>query len=193
MNPEKRQLRQRMLEKRRQLSDERIAKESHAVCESIKMEGDYRKARVVFAYIPFRNELDIRPLLKDAWNQGKRIVVPKSDPRSRKMTLIEIFHLQELEPGAYGILEPPEVPERIVGPKEVDLAVVPLVAFDLSGYRLGYGGGYYDHFFARAGDHLVRMGVAYSFQQAASVFPEKHDQPLHIVVTPERVWRFAQT
>jgi 5-formyltetrahydrofolate cyclo-ligase len=77
-----------------------------------------------------------------------------------------------------------------VRPEEIDLIIVPGVAFDRQGFRLGYGGGYYDRFLVRA-SRAVRIGVAYPEQLVETVWPEGHDQKLHMLVTPHETFIFS--
>lgn len=101
------------------------------------------------------------------------------------MHLFRVMKMEELIPGAYGIMEPPDVPEREVSAEDVDVALVPGVAFDRCGYRLGYGGGYFDRFFAGPGKGMVTLGVAFAFQVVTTVYPQAHDIPLNGVITEE--------
>jgi 5-formyltetrahydrofolate cyclo-ligase len=188
---EKKRLRTRLLRLRETMDAETVRRWSRAVTETLVDLESFRRAGTVFFYLPFRNEVDTWDAIRFAWQAGKRVVVPKTDPKTKTMELYAIHPDTPLIEGAYGILEPPEEPGRCVIPAAVDLAVVPGVGFDEKGYRLGYGGGYYDRFFSGAGAGMIRVGVAYPFQMVETVFPEVHDQRMHVVITPERVWHCA--
>jgi 5-formyltetrahydrofolate cyclo-ligase len=181
-------LRQQMLKLRNQLPQTYIDQCSNSICEKLIKQEQYQQADTILFYIAFRNEVDVKTLIEDAWKQEKRVTVPLVNPRDRSMKCMQIKDWQELKTGSYGILEPSDVPERVINPEEISLVVVPGVAFDERGYRLGYGGGYYDRFFARQGTLCFRIGVAYPEQMVKTVYPEPHDQPLHQIVTSQKIY-----
>ncbi|MDN4594520.1 5-formyltetrahydrofolate cyclo-ligase [Polycladomyces subterraneus] len=188
---EKKRLRTRLLELRQELDAEKARRWSRAITETLVDLESFRRASTVFFYLPFRKEVDTWDAIRVAWQAGKRVVVPKADTKAKTMELYAIQPDTPLIEGAYGILEPPAKPDSRVIPAAVDLAVVPGVGFDEQGYRLGYGGGYYDRFFLGAGAGMIRIGVAYPFQMVETVFPEAHDQRMHVIITAERVWYCA--
>ncbi|MBN2910064.1 5-formyltetrahydrofolate cyclo-ligase [Polycladomyces sp. WAk] len=188
----KKRLRSRLLRLRQAMDTEKTQRWSRAITETLINLETFRRAGTVFFYLPFQKEVDTWAAIRIAWQAGKRVVVPKADPKSKTMELYAIHPDTPLTKGAYGILEPPAKAGHGVIPAAVDLAVVPGIGFDEKGYRLGYGGGYYDRFFSGAGADMIRIGVAYPFQMVATVFPEAHDQRMHVVITPERVWHFAE-
>lgn len=184
----KKRLRTRLLRLRQTMDIGEARRWSQLITEHLVCLEPFRKAYTLFFYLPHRGEVDTWEAIWAAWKAGKRVVVPKTNLQTKTMELYAIQPDTRLGEGAYGIPEPPEDPDRRVLPVAVDLAIVPGVGFDQKGYRLGYGGGYYDRFFSGAGAHLTRIGLAYPFQMVETVFPESHDQRMHIVVTPERVW-----
>ncbi|WP_170109615.1 5-formyltetrahydrofolate cyclo-ligase [Melghirimyces profundicolus] len=189
MGTEKDVLRVRLLEKRRGLDSVEAEKQSAGVCGVLGTEPRYREAGTVLFYMPHRGEVDVRPLMERSWREGKRVVLPRSVPRTRSLELYTIRSLDDLIRGAYGITEPRPSEARWIDPAEVEWAVVPGVGFDTNGYRLGYGAGYYDRFFAGPGTHVIRVGAAYTFQLVPTVHPEPHDQPMHAVATPGGILR----
>ncbi|OYD06720.1 5-formyltetrahydrofolate cyclo-ligase [Paludifilum halophilum] len=185
MRTAKKELRKRMLERRNRLTEREVSEASRAICRMVRESKGYRQARRVLFYMPFRKEPDIRPLIESAWAEGKEVVLPRAVPADRSLLLIRLDHFDQLEKGAYGILEPPANPDRMVPAATIHLTVVPGVAFDRKGYRLGYGGGYYDRFFAGEGNGVIRLGVAYPFQVVDTVYPESHDRKMDELVTGE--------
>jgi 5-formyltetrahydrofolate cyclo-ligase len=185
----KEELRRHLLKVRQNLSYESRRKSSASICRKIEQWDTFQTAETVLFYMPFRQEVDVRPAIEKAWTLGKTVVLPRAVPKTREMKLIRVDHFGELEPGAYGILEPPEDETRGVRPESIHLVVVPGVGFDRQGYRLGYGGGYYDRFFARA-DQAIRLGVAYPEQVVSTVYPKEHDQPVHYLFTSEETLAF---
>lgn len=108
----------------------------------------YRQADYIFVYVSTPDEIDTHLLIKDALAAGKIVCVPRCERQKGEMTAREITSLGEVTPGRYGILEPPAA-AKIIQPEQLELAIVPALACDTSGYRLGYGGGYYDRFLVR--------------------------------------------
>ncbi len=137
---------------------------------------------IVAGYMPVRHEIDVRPLMERIAKSGRTLVLPVVKRRDTPLAFREWAPGDPLREGEFGVPVPlPERPERRPG-----ILVVPLVAFDRDGFRLGYGGGYYDRTLAalRAGGEAVTaIGVAYSGQEMDRVPQEETDQPLDWIVT----------
>lgn len=181
----KHKLRHQMIAQREELSHEERNQAARMVCQWITEHAAFKRGRTILFYMPFRGEMDVRPAMEAAWKRDKCVVLPRAEPHSKSMTFWRIDHFLQLETGAYGIQEPLEREEARIEADELDLIIVPGVAFDPKGYRLGYGGGYYDRFFAN-NKKAFRLGVGYPFQLVSTVYPEKHDQPLHGLITSEQ-------
>lgn len=190
MSEQKRVLRRRMLDLRESLPPEEARRESLAVCERLVRHPAFREGETILFYFPFRKEVDVRPAMEEAWSSGKRVVLPKADPGTKSLSFFSIRRGEPLVAGAYGIPEPSGKASAKIPPGAIDLVVVPGVAFDERGYRLGYGGGYYDRFFSRHPGPFQRIGVAYSFQVVPTVCPEEHDQRLDGLITPSETLSF---
>lgn len=190
MSEEKRKLRRKMMDMREALSPEGVRRESLAVCERLIRHPAFKEGKTILFYYPHRKELDVRPAMEEAWLAGKRVVLPKSDPASKSLSFFRIERGEALVSGSYGIPEPSGKEAARILPDAIDLVVVPGVAFDERGYRLGYGGGYYDRFFSRHPGPFHRIGVAYSFQVVPTVYPEEHDQRLDGLITPSMTLSF---
>jgi 5-formyltetrahydrofolate cyclo-ligase len=184
------ELRRQLLERRSGLPSAYRQACSVRICQALGEWPAFQQAKTVMFYMPFRQEVDVRPAIETAWRTGKTVVLPRVELESRTMKLVRVKTYGELSLGAYGIWEPPNAPDRMVSPEEVELVVVPGVGFDRQGYRLGYGGGYYDRFFALA-ENAVRVGVAYPEQVVETVYPEAHDQSVHALITSRGTWIFS--
>ena len=153
------ELRRSLLALRNAISPEDKQAWDKAINQAIIEHDWFRQAKAILAYYPIDSEPDIRPALEEALRQGKEVCLPKCNPESKEITFHPITSLEGLRPGAHGIPEPENNYEfRITNSA---LCLVPGVAFDEAGFRLGYGGGYYDRFLARH-DHLRTMGVCYA-------------------------------
>jgi 5-formyltetrahydrofolate cyclo-ligase len=151
----KRALRARWLAEREALPPEIVAAASAAVRAHLEAWPPFAQAHTVLTYMAFRNEIDLTPLLDR--HPTKRWVLPRIAP-SRELSLHR-YQPGALERHPYGMLEPtPECPE--VAPEEIELALIPGVAFDRRGFRLGYGGGYFDRLLPRL--RGITVGVTYA-------------------------------
>lgn len=181
----KQELRRQWLRRREALDAAVVRKHSLEICRHLHRHPLYREAKRVLYTMPHRNEVDLRLLMEWAWQEEKGVILPRALKEERTLHLYRVQGWDELSLGAFGIMEPAGLPHTEVKAAEVDLALVPGVAFDRRGYRLGYGGGYFDRFFADEGKNTVALGVAYAFQIVPTVFPEAHDVPMAGVMTEE--------
>ncbi len=140
-------------------------------------------------YWPLAGEMDVRPALQHYHCEGYRIGLPVVTGKHQPL-LFRAWHPdKELVKGGFGVMTPPpEAPEIVPS-----ILLVPLLAFDPGGYRLGYGGGFYDRTLAklRAEAHAVAVGIAYAVQEVAAVPRGAFDQPLDFVVTERSVFKFS--
>lgn len=158
---------------------------STAICTRVTTLPSFVAARVLHCYLPIRSEVDTRPLLAAALARGIGVVVPvvRPDVADLAHSWVTSLTAEDLEVGSFGTLQP-----RILQPAEVgvwDLIIVPLLAFDRAGYRLGYGKGYYDRLLTGAPAHTI--GVAFAIQEAPALPHEPHDIPLDWIVTENEV------
>ena len=183
----KRPIREQLLAQRRHCSAEDCLRLSLLVQARFLDSAAYRQAGSLGLYSPFLNEVQTELVARRCLADGKRL----SYPRVKGMTLefVEVSGLTDLAPGTYGIPEP--TGERRVPYPELELLVVPGVAFDLSGYRLGYGKGYYDRALASCLPVLERVGFAYEFQLVEQLPAAAHDCRLTHLVTEQRMLCFS--
>ncbi|MBP2017172.1 5-formyltetrahydrofolate cyclo-ligase [Symbiobacterium terraclitae] len=189
MDVSKQQIRRRMIAARQALYPDERARRSGTAQEAVLSAPEWHQAGVVLLYIPVRGEADTALLAAAGVQQGKQLLLPRAEQGGRRLWLHRWDGTaDQLAPGAFGIPEPlPDLPQA--EPAAVDLVVVPGVAFDRRGYRLGYGGGYYDR--ALPGmDRAVKIGLGYAFQLVDLLPAEPHDVRLHAVATDEGLLRF---
>ncbi len=176
----KEQLRQKSKRIRASLSEDTQIQASLAICQHIANWDIFQEANVILTYMPMQNEVDLTPLL--ARHSYKKWVIPRVLP-DNKMA----FHLYDpakLVLHSYGMWEP--APDcQVIPPEEVDLALVPGLAFDSQGWRLGFGGGFYDRFLCEYKG--VPMGIAYQSLFFDYVPYAAHDIPMRFVVTEDGV------
>lgn len=150
--------------------------------ENLRQLDIYKKAKSVFVFISYKSEVDTRGIIEDILADGKKLLVPLV--KGSEMIAVEVKGIDDLEPNKMGILEPKSGDEVT----DVDLTITPGLAFDKSGFRLGYGGGYYDKFFAKV--DTVRMGIGYSDQCVESLVHEDYDKALEYLLTEEGLIEF---
>ncbi len=188
----KRKLRAELIARRMALTPEELAEKSAAVTARVLKLPQFEQARTVMAYADVRNEVRTGAIIGAALRDGKRVGLPVTDCEHKSMTVVQIEHYpDDLDSGAYGILEPrPGLPEIMTD--EIDLILVPGIGFDLDGYRIGYGSGYYDRFFGTIPRRTVKVGLAFDFQVRRTVHPDSHDRGVNYIVTPTRTLRVPQ-
>ncbi|MBQ9942230.1 MAG: 5-formyltetrahydrofolate cyclo-ligase [Christensenellaceae bacterium] len=175
---QKAQLRREFLQKRKSMTKEQVDAGSFAVFSAIKAHPSLQKAKSVFCYLSYGNEVDTHSIIAWLWQQGKEVYVPKTYGGGI-MQAVRITQETPLVADKKGILQP-----MTDGPaaEAVDVALVPGVAFDAFGGRLGYGGGYYDRWLDA--HPALRIGLAFEDQMAEKLPAEPHDLPMEEVVTP---------
>lgn len=187
----KKELRDRLVKQRADLSAKDVQEGSRGVLALIRALPEWRNAREVLVYWPVRGELDVRPLVAELWQRGCRVLMPRCRPDSYgEMDLACATCEDELVPGQFSIMEPDAATCPPLTDASPDLALVPGVCFDRHGYRLGFGGGYYDRLLARdLMADTVTIGVGYSFQLVDDLPVQPWDMPVDIICTPEELWR----
>lgn len=141
-----------------------------------------KSADTVFCYSAYSGEAETDVLIDTLLRMGKTVALPLCDVKSKTMTARRIKSRQELSKGAYGI---PEPSGDEIAPSDIDVIIVPLVAFDRRKTRLGYGGGYYDRYLA--GTNAIKCGIAYSLQEAEMLPVGEYDIPLDMIITEKEV------
>lgn len=180
----KKTLRKYMLEKRSQLSLDEIKNKSQTITKSLLNLEEYNKANFIFTFISFKDEVNTHEIIKKSLEKNKRIGVPITIPKNKELKVSELMDFdKELELGYYDILTPKEEYLKIVPPDIIDLVLVPGLVFDRQGYRVGYGGGYYDRFFNSLDEDVLKIGICYDIQIQAKVPRGSYDIPVNYILT----------
>lgn len=139
---------------------------------------DLRAYGTLGLYFPIRGEIDVRDIAQRHVEVGGRVALPVVVTRGAPVEFWNWTPGERLQRGLWNI----PIPERreVVHP---DALIIPLVGFDVAGFRLGYGGGYYDRTLAAAPNNPFRIGIGYSFARLQTIYPQPHDIPMHAVVT----------
>lgn len=185
---QKAQLRREMRAKREALPRDFVTMASQAVIDRLFALPRLAEAAEILAYLPIRNEVDASLAVRRALAAGKRLLLPRCrQDAPGELDLGCVACLADVEPGRYGILEPREAVCRPPETFAPDVILVPGLAFDAAGTRLGFGGGYYDRLLARplAANAFV-AGLAYAFQLVPRLPRQSWDRPVDAVVTEQQ-------
>jgi 5-formyltetrahydrofolate cyclo-ligase len=181
----KRELRNRMRSVRAVLPASARAERSRAAAESVMKLAEYANAQTIIGFCAIQKEIDPGDLLAQARASGKTVGLPRVV--EDVLELREYRDVSELEEGAFGVMEP-VASAPVIAADSVDLVIVPGLAFDARGHRLGYGRAFYDRLLPQM-TRAFRVGFAYDFQFMMELPNDAHDVPMHAVVTDQRVLR----
>lgn len=185
----KKDLRDRMKKRRADIAHDEKAEMSAAIISSLTELDEYRQARALLTYVPLRTEVDTYPLIEQALKDGKRVAVPRCIEGKSHMEFYFIHGVNELEKGSFSLLEPRPRRERLYT-DHIGFCVLPGLAFDRKGTRLGYGSGYYDRFLQKFKG--ITAGVCFSPLLSEKPLPTgRYDIPANIVVTDKEVIRIS--
>ncbi|MGK5510023.1 5-formyltetrahydrofolate cyclo-ligase [Brevibacillus formosus] len=186
----KKQLRSHILERRKSMSAKEREQLSREVCEHLLSHERLADAKTIMAFHPFGDELDILPFLHEAKKRGQDIWLPLTNVAERRLIPYRYTGPHMLKQGVYGIWEPDPALAEEADVLHLDAIIVPGVAFDNKGGRMGYGGGYYDRFLATLKKLPFLVGVGFSIQVVEHVPLESHDVLLDAVVTEKGLLHF---
>ncbi len=181
--------RKKFIKTRGNMPEEQVKELSSKINSTIMKLRQYKDADTVMLYLDFNNEIDSMPLIEDCFKSGKKVVIPYCKKEGLEIIPTELNDMEkELERTKFGYLETKKEYVKPVDINDIDLILIPGLAFDTQCHRLGFGAGYYDRFLSRINENTVTMGVAYEFQ-ILSLIPEieQTDIPLNYVVTEKRI------
>jgi len=192
LESEKRKIRYEFLNLRNKMDPTLAAAKSDSIFMVIKKLSAYEKARVVMFYLSCGSEVFTDYMVNWTLDKGKTVVVPAiRNHKDGQMYAVKISRLESVCKSVYGIRQPRITPENIVEKDDIDLFFVPGIAFSASGYRTGYGKGYYDRWLKGVPSEKT-VGLAYDFQVIDKVPVGKYDVPVGIIVTEKRVLQLGK-
>lgn len=170
-------LRKRIREQKRAMTPAEIEEKSRILGEKFLASQPYREARTIYGYLPYNQEVRTEPILRQALADGKQVAVPKV--YGEEMKFLYIRDLERVEKGYAGIPEP--IDDGPVAEDTTALVLMPGLAFDPEGHRIGYGGGFYDRFLAEEPGHPT-LALCYDFQMLPKLETEEFDIPVDWVI-----------
>jgi 5-formyltetrahydrofolate cyclo-ligase len=185
------QIRRMILDRRNLLSNEERQAKSRAITDHLCRWDHWGRARVIMSYVSFASEVDTEAINRAVLSRGKMLFLPKVEKDKKEISIYEVTDLaRDLVPGPWGIKEPDPCCCPLADTSKLDLVLVPGVAFDRTGGRIGYGKGFYDRFLASLqvrGLKPKTVGLAFFLQVVAKVDWQPHDFRLEAVLT-ENGW-----
>ena len=174
---DKKALRAAIRQQKRAMTEEEIISKSETLGRLLAQNELYQKAKTFYGYLPYNQEVRTVPMLEQALRDGKRVAVPKCYGDTMKFIYLE--DLSQVAPGYAGIPEP--IADQPVADDPTALVLMPGMAFDPQGHRIGYGGGFYDKFLAAEPDHPT-LALCYDFQMLPHLETEEFDIPVDCVL-----------
>ena len=174
---DKKELRRSIRERKRAMTEEEIASRSEKLGRLFSQSEAYKNAKTIYGYLPYNQEVRTVPMLEQALKDGKKVAVPKV--YGDEMKFLYLDDLSKVSKGYAGIPEP--IADGPVAEDTTALVLMPGLAFDPLGHRIGYGGGFYDKFLAAEPNHPT-LALCYDFQMLPELHTEEHDIPVDTVL-----------
>lgn len=186
MRENKNKLRQEVRSRLMELTKEEHKELSNSIAENLFSLEEWKKAKTIGITISIPPEVPTVRIIEQAWSEGKEVAVPKCNPEKKTMEFKKISSFNQLESVYYGLLEPVEETAK-ARKEELDVMIVPGLAFTKEGYRLGFGGGYYDRFLSHY--RGATLALTYELQLMDDLPIEVHDIAVSKLITPSRILR----
>jgi 5-formyltetrahydrofolate cyclo-ligase len=186
---EKNTLRQQMKDTLSKLSKPLYEDFSYKIANKLYEDPDWVTAGTIGITISKQPEVDTYQIIRKAWELGKQVVVPKCHPKEKKLSFRKLTEFSQLESVFYGLLEPIEAETIEVSPEQINLLIVPGLAYIKEGYRIGFGGGYYDRLLQQYTGKTTSL--AFDFQVVSYIPIEKHDIPVSKIITNHEVIKIS--
>jgi len=186
----KNQIRQEIALRRKSENRESVKNKSIEITKRVINLEPFIKGRAIMCYMDFKNEVMTKYIISHCFENGKKVILPLVDTIDgvKRIVPYEVMDMEkDVSYGTFGILEPKKDSAKIFNPEEIDLVIVPGVAFDIYRNRLGYGAGFYDRFLKLVRPSCPKIGIAFEFQIYDAIPVEEHDIPLDFVITEERI------
>jgi len=178
-------LRKKLIRERNNLSKSELIKKNNIIKKKLFELDEFRQASTILFYVSYDNEVHTHDMIKESMLNGKKIVVPVTDKEKKKLILSELKNWNDLTHNAYNILEPKRKCIIEISLDSIELILVPGIGFDKHGHRIGHGEGYYDKLLENA--TAPSIGLAFHLQILDKINVEKHDVPVHKIVTEKEI------
>lgn len=177
-------LRTKMREKRRALTADEVKEKSTKIRENLFSLDAFKSANTVCTFISAFKEPDTTEIIMRLWSEGKKVIVPITDPKTNTLMLSYLKSFFDVKKSTFNVPEPVVI--YSANESDIDAVLVPGLAFDKSGGRMGFGKGYYDRLLENS--TATKIALCYEFQLFDKIPTEAHDVPMDIIVTEEKIY-----
>ncbi len=185
----KNNFRKKVIEYRNNKDADFVSTNSQIIAGKLLSMSCIKNASTIMLYLDFNNEVKTDQLITKLISLKKTVAAPVTIKDERKLIPFKITNLKDdINIGAYSIREPKQDPYNELNVENIDILIVPAVAYDKDCYRLGYGGGFYDRFIKRLRDDTITIGIAFDLQVFESIPKENHDAQLNYVITENNTY-----
>jgi 5-formyltetrahydrofolate cyclo-ligase len=185
---QKERLRAMMKQRLSDMSDSSYRTYCTKIASRLFLEEIWSRAKTVGITVSRDREVDTRHIIEEAWRLGKQVAVPKCIPNTREMDFRKFHSFSDLEVVYFGLYEPMEDKTESVSPAGIDLLIVPGLVYDQDGYRIGFGGGYYDRYLTAY--HGRTISLCFHCQVVDKLPREHHDRPIDSLISDKTVYQF---
>ncbi len=185
----KQMLRTNMKSRLKEMTNKEKVELDDRILENLFTYDPYKEAETIGLTVAMKNEVNTKKVIEHSWSVGKKVAVPKCHPEDKSMTFRYLNSWDELETVYFGLKEPKPELTKACEPKNIQLLVIPGLLFDENGYRIGFGGGYYDRFLQQYENQTVSL--AYSIQLVEKLPVEPFDLPVETLITDKKILRFT--
>jgi 5-formyltetrahydrofolate cyclo-ligase len=182
----KKEIRSTILKKRNSMLFSEVLEKSERIKEQVFKMDEFKDAKTILFYVSYDNEVYTHEMIKESLQIKKQVVVPKTYMNKRTILCSSLTKWDDLLTGAYNILEPRQEYFNEVSLESIDLIIIPGVAFDYQGNRIGHGMGYYDRLLKKK-INAYRLGLAFELQIVKNIPTEPHDVKVEKIVTEEHI------
>jgi 5-formyltetrahydrofolate cyclo-ligase len=183
-------LRKQGLRIRNTLTNEEITKKSHEILTALQGMEKELSHKQIFIFLDFRNEVSTAPIISYLKKIGSTVYIPRVDMTTKNMEIHRFISYDVLEVSPYGILEPNPQQSHPVDASLLEVIITPGLVFDKRGYRIGYGGGFYDRLFEKIGASVLKIGIAFDCQVIDEIQPDVFDIPVDRLITESNQYMF---
>jgi 5-formyltetrahydrofolate cyclo-ligase len=182
----KKTYRKAMKNRLQQMTSFTYDRNSQLIASKLYNEDSWKQAKMIGITISVGREVSTRQIIERAWREGKQVAIPKTSWKPKQLNFHVFTTYKQIEEVKYGLFEPNEQETTLIQPIDIDLLIVPGLCFSYDGYRIGYGGGFYDRFLTNY--QGLTLSLAFDFQCLNWVPSDNYDLPVKKIITNRKVY-----
>ena len=172
---------------RNNLAEKEMQEKSKFIEKKLNSLHEFNRAKTILFYVGIKSEVRTKSMIENALSIGKIIAIPLNKSKNHGTCISRLYSLDDLEIIKLGLLEPKEDKFEEISLNEIDLAILPGIAFDTQGHRLGYGGGFFDRLLPYLRKNTPLIGLAYEINISEKIPYESHDRKVNKIITEDRI------